>query len=150
MNVRQRINLTFSRNLSTYPAYGTRFQIRTGPSSAPLTNCLLSGVNAMDVTPLLCPRNISVELRVSRLQSLIVSALATNATWFVFFTGQIRDRVLLESQEAKQEAKRERQAVVVPVEHSVESQPAGGDQSASRPLAQRGLAPFRQTRRQAK
>jgi hypothetical protein len=71
-----------SRNVSTYFAYGIRFQIRTGPSNAPLTRCLLSGVKTMDVTPLLCPRNISVELRDSRLQNLIVSSPLAVASIF--------------------------------------------------------------------
>ncbi len=70
----------------------------------------------------------------------------TYATWFVFFSDQIRDRVLLEFREANLNRKRGRKAVV----GSVEQLPTGSDQSVAQPSAQRGLAQFRQTRRPAK
>lgn len=68
----------------------------------------------------------------------------TAATWFVFFTDQIRNRVLLELRDANR--KRGRKVVV----NSTEQHSTGSVQSVAQPTAQRGLAQFRQTRRAAK
>ncbi len=96
------------------------------------------------------PEELMQQLRAAKLTRGIPGCRShhtqTYATWFVFFTDQIRDRVLLESREANHNRKRGRTAVV----GSAEQQLADNDQSVAQPPAQRGLAQFRQTRRPAK